>query len=93
MSVLTASALSPAACESRAAEALTKRWPRVSEIAFDPATRSFACCYLRGDELLAIDCVNNPKDYMAAKKVIGERRSVDPARLADLSVALKDTVI
>ena len=35
------SALSPAACESRAAEALTKRWPRVSEIAFDPATRSF----------------------------------------------------
>jgi hypothetical protein len=35
------SALSPAACESRAAEALKKRWPRVSEIAFDPATRSF----------------------------------------------------
>ncbi|MEO7058067.1 MAG: hypothetical protein ABI281_13095 [Caldimonas sp.] len=35
------SALSPAACESRAAAALKKRWPRVSEIAFDPATRSF----------------------------------------------------
>lgn len=32
--------VSPAACESAAAAALQKRWPRVSQIAFDPATRS-----------------------------------------------------
>ena len=59
----------------------------------DPASRSFACCYLRGTELLAIDCVNDPKDYMAAKKLISERRSVDPSRLADPAVALKDAVV
>ena len=35
------SALSPAACESSAAEALKRRWPRVSQITFDPATRRF----------------------------------------------------
>ncbi|MEP7302755.1 MAG: hypothetical protein ABI699_14660 [Caldimonas sp.] len=35
------SALSPAACESSAAEALKRRWPRVSEISFDSATRTF----------------------------------------------------
>jgi hypothetical protein len=35
------SALSPAACESSAAEALKQRWPRVSQISFDIATRSF----------------------------------------------------
>jgi 3-phenylpropionate/trans-cinnamate dioxygenase ferredoxin reductase subunit len=59
----------------------------------EPASRSFACCYLRAGELLAIDCVNSPKDYMAAKKLIAERRVVDPGRLADPAVALKDVAI
>lgn len=34
------SALSPAACESSAVVALQQRWPRVSKISFDSATRS-----------------------------------------------------
>ncbi len=34
--------VSPAACESSAAAALKKRWPRVTQISFDPATRSLA---------------------------------------------------
>jgi 3-phenylpropionate/trans-cinnamate dioxygenase ferredoxin reductase subunit len=59
----------------------------------DPATRSFACCYLRGGELLAIDCVNNTKDYMAGKKVIADRGHCDLAKLADPTIALKDTVL
>jgi hypothetical protein len=33
------SQLSPAACESSAVQALTRRWPRVADISFDPATR------------------------------------------------------
>jgi 3-phenylpropionate/trans-cinnamate dioxygenase ferredoxin reductase subunit len=56
----------------------------------EAASRSFACCYLRSGELLAIDCVNSPKDYMAAKKLIAERRVFDAGRLADSSVPLKD---
>ena len=56
----------------------------------DPASRSFACCYLRGTELLALDCVNSPKDYLAGKKLIEARAHVDPARLADPTIALKD---
>jgi hypothetical protein len=32
--------LSPAACESSAAAALKRRWPRVSQISFDTSTRS-----------------------------------------------------
>jgi len=35
------SELSPAACESSAVSALKQRWPRVSQISFDIATRSF----------------------------------------------------
>jgi 3-phenylpropionate/trans-cinnamate dioxygenase ferredoxin reductase subunit len=59
----------------------------------DPAARTFGCCYLRGGELLAIDCVNNPKDYMAAKKLIAERAHFDAAKLADAGVPLKDAVL
>ena len=59
----------------------------------DPATRAFSCCYLRGGELLAIDCVNSAKDYMAAKKLIAERAHCDPTRLADPAVGLRDAVV
>ena len=59
----------------------------------DPLTRSFACCYLRAGELLAMDCINDPKDYMAARKLIAERVRCDPGRLADPAVPLKDTVV
>jgi 3-phenylpropionate/trans-cinnamate dioxygenase ferredoxin reductase subunit len=58
----------------------------------DPDARTFSCCYLRDRELLAIDCVNNAKDYMAAKKLIAERAKFDPAKLADAAIALKDCV-
>jgi 3-phenylpropionate/trans-cinnamate dioxygenase ferredoxin reductase subunit len=55
--------------------------------------RSFCCCYLRGTELLAMDCVNRAKDYMAAKKLIAERAHFDVDRLADPTVPLSDAVI
>jgi 3-phenylpropionate/trans-cinnamate dioxygenase ferredoxin reductase subunit len=57
-----------------------------------PQARTFSCCYLRGTELLAMDCVNNAKDYMAARKLIAERAHCDPDRLADPAVAMRDTV-
>jgi 3-phenylpropionate/trans-cinnamate dioxygenase ferredoxin reductase subunit len=59
----------------------------------DPGSRSFSCCYLRGQELLAIDCINNPKDYMVAKKLIPERKHCDLVKLSDAGLPLKDTVI
>ena len=58
-----------------------------------PAERSFGCCYLRGGELLAIDCVNRPQDYMAARKLIAERVRCDPLRLADAALSLREAVI
>ncbi|HEY4645457.1 MAG TPA: FAD-dependent oxidoreductase [Steroidobacteraceae bacterium] len=58
----------------------------------DPATRSFSACYLRAGELIALDAVNGPKDYMAARKLIADRARPDPARLPDPSIALKDCV-
>ncbi len=39
----------------------------------DPASRSFAACYLNDGELIAIDTVNAPKDQMAARKLVAAR--------------------
>ena len=57
-----------------------------------PAARSFSACYLRAGELVAIDSVNQPRDQMAARKLIALHARPHPDKLADAGVALKDTV-
>jgi len=56
------------------------------------AHRSFSCCYLRGDELIALDAVNQTKDFMAARKLIADRARFDLARLADPGIGLRESV-
>lgn len=58
----------------------------------DPAARSFSVCYLKGGQLLAVDTINHAKDYMAARKLITERVIMDPEKLADPGVGLRDAV-
>jgi 3-phenylpropionate/trans-cinnamate dioxygenase ferredoxin reductase component len=58
----------------------------------DPAARSFSVCYLKGRELLAVEAINHSKDYMAARKLIAERAMLDPEKLADIGLPLKDAV-
>jgi 3-phenylpropionate/trans-cinnamate dioxygenase ferredoxin reductase subunit len=55
----------------------------------DPESGKFALYYLAGGELLAVDAVSSPKDFMTGKKWIGEHKRPDPARLADPTVDLK----
>ncbi len=57
-----------------------------------PDSRSFSCAYLKEGRLIALDCINNAKDYMAAKKVIADRPLCDPKKLADPSIPLKDVI-
>ncbi len=58
----------------------------------DPAARSFSICYLKGGELLAVEAINHPKDYVAARKLIAERARPDLDKLADPQRSLKDTL-
>jgi len=58
----------------------------------DPASRSFSVCYLKGRELLAVEAINHPKDYMAARKIIAERTLLNPEKLADSRLALKEAI-
>jgi len=56
----------------------------------DPTQHAFSCCYLQGGELLAIDTVNQARDQMAARKLVAARARLDPEKLADASIPLKD---
>ena len=46
--------------------------------------------YFRNGRLIAADVVNNPRDFMAVKKALADGRSIDPAHVGDVAVALKD---
>jgi 3-phenylpropionate/trans-cinnamate dioxygenase ferredoxin reductase subunit len=56
----------------------------------DPASRSFACLYLRGGLLIAVDAINSPRDFMQSKALIAKHTIVDPDQLAKSDLALKD---
>jgi len=49
--------------------------------------------YFAGETLLAVDAVNDPRAYMAGKRMIEAGRSPDRTALADPGVALKDLLI
>jgi 3-phenylpropionate/trans-cinnamate dioxygenase ferredoxin reductase subunit len=51
---------------------------------------SFACLYLRDGELIAVDAVNRPKDFIQSKTLIASRAKIDPALLSDINNELKD---
>ena len=55
----------------------------------NPDTGSFALYYLASGELLAVDAVNSPRDFMTGRKWIAERKHPDAAGLADTSIDLK----
>lgn len=56
----------------------------------DPAARSFSIVYLKQGHVIALDCVNAVKDYVQGKKLVETGAAIDPTRLADTAVALKD---
>jgi 3-phenylpropionate/trans-cinnamate dioxygenase ferredoxin reductase subunit len=58
----------------------------------DPASRSFACMYLASGKLIAVDAINSPRDFVQSKALIAARSIIDPERLGDTQVALKDLV-
>ena len=55
----------------------------------DPGQRAWTLAYLRQGVVAALDCVNQPRDYVQGRKLVAEARPVDLARLADPDVPLK----
>ncbi len=56
----------------------------------DIASRSFSIVYLRQGRVIALDCVNAVKDYVQGRALVVAGAKVDPERLADASVPLKE---
>ena len=56
----------------------------------DPASGHFAVFHLCGDFIQAVEAVNAPAEFMGGRQLIAARRKVSPARLADLSVSMKE---
>jgi 3-phenylpropionate/trans-cinnamate dioxygenase ferredoxin reductase subunit len=54
------------------------------------ASRSFSIIYLKQGRVVALDCVNAPRDYAVGRKLVSGGLSPDPARLTDPSVSLKE---
>ena len=58
----------------------------------DPATRSFSVVYLKAGRVIALDCVNMVRDYVAGRKLVEARATPDVPALADPEVALKSLI-
>lgn len=57
----------------------------------DPQTgRSFAVFYFRSDVLIAVDAVNRAPEFMVSRQLIGEAGKIDPERLGDERLSMKD---
>jgi len=55
----------------------------------DPYSRKFAIFHLRDGVIAAVESINAAPDYMLGKKWIGENLRIDPGRLADSSIPIK----
>lgn len=54
-----------------------------------PESGEFAAYYLRDEQLIAVDAVNSPRDYMMAKRLIARGARPAAERIADLAVPVK----
>jgi 3-phenylpropionate/trans-cinnamate dioxygenase ferredoxin reductase component len=59
----------------------------------NPSERSFSVIYLKSGQVIALDCVNMVRDYAQGRKLVETKLVVDPAVLADTSVALKHLLV
>jgi 3-phenylpropionate/trans-cinnamate dioxygenase ferredoxin reductase subunit len=59
----------------------------------DPAGAKWAACWLSGDKLVAALTVGLPKDLLQSRRLIEAGSRVDPDKVADLGIALRDSAI
>jgi 3-phenylpropionate/trans-cinnamate dioxygenase ferredoxin reductase subunit len=56
----------------------------------DPAAAKFAVFHLKGSVIRAVEAVNAPAEFMAARQLIGSQKPIDRAKLADTAVSMKE---
>ncbi len=56
----------------------------------EPTERKFAAFYLKNGRIIAVDAVNAAPEFLASKRLIVSAAQVDPERLTDMSVSMKE---
>jgi len=56
----------------------------------DPASGKFAVFHLKGDQVQAVEAINAPPEFMMGKQLILNRKPVDKAKLADVTISMKE---
>jgi 3-phenylpropionate/trans-cinnamate dioxygenase ferredoxin reductase subunit len=54
------------------------------------SSRSFAAFYFKEGRLIAADCINRPQEFILSKKIITEGITIEPSRLVDESIPVKE---
>lgn len=57
------------------------------------ASRKFSIVYLKNSKVIALDCVNNARDYSHGRKMVEQGIVADAAELADSSRQLKEWLV
>ena len=55
--------------------------------------KSFLLFYLKENSLIAVDAVNNPKDFMVCKKLVANKTKISSDKLLDASADLKELLL
>ena len=58
----------------------------------NPDADAFSVLYYKGGRLLAIDCVNQPVDFMAVRRCLTAGQTIDASAAADDSIPLKTLI-
>jgi 3-phenylpropionate/trans-cinnamate dioxygenase ferredoxin reductase subunit len=58
----------------------------------DPSARSFSVVYLRQGKVIALDCVNNVRDYSHGRRLVELGVIAEPDRVADSAIQLKQLI-
>src|SRR5690606_7667843 len=56
----------------------------------EPEDGKFAVFHLSGGRVQAVEAVNAPPEFMAGRQWLASRREVDPVRLADVTIPMKE---
>jgi 3-phenylpropionate/trans-cinnamate dioxygenase ferredoxin reductase subunit len=56
----------------------------------DPTSNKFAIFHLKGDLVQSMEAINSPPEFMMGRQLIGNRKPVDTAKLADTSISMKE---
>lgn len=52
--------------------------------------QSFSLFYLKQGAVIAVDAVNNPREYMAGKKLVRQKSRISAERLADTAISMQE---